>query len=213
VPRAIYYAGSEERNAVAENAPPGWYQAETDPQGTERYWDGSRWSADTRAAVAPPPVVTGGTGERMTPHGREIASAGSRIGARLIDVIIVGVISAAFVARYVTFDNGQIIYENAFGQWIAAAVGAAYEILFTALKSATPGKMLLGLEIVRKQDGATPLGFPTAALRWVPNVASYIGSGLGFLVYAASLILLFTDRMRRTVFDFVGQTYVVRKVR
>jgi uncharacterized RDD family membrane protein YckC len=205
-------AANVERKQVAENAPPGWYQAETDPPGTERYWDGNQWSADTRAAIAPPPMAAA-LGDRATPHGREIASAGSRIGARLLDSVIVAVLSAPIVVSNASFDGGQIVYDNALVPWVAAAIGALYEILFTALRSATPGKMLLGIEIVRKDDGKTPLGWATAALRWSPNLLGYLYSGLGTLVFLASLVLVFADRMRRTVFDFVGQTYVVRKGR
>jgi hypothetical protein len=56
--------GNDERTRVTQSAPPGWYQAVTDPPGTERYWDGSQWSGDTRPGVSPPPTqpahVTGG---------------------------------------------------------------------------------------------------------------------------------------------------------
>ena len=197
---------------MTENAPPGWYHAETDPPGTERYWDGSQWSADTRSAAAPPPTGMA-AGDRVTPHGREIAGAGARIGARLLDSLIIAIVSAPIIVSGASFEGGQIVYDNAAIPWVAAAIGALYEILFTALRSATPGKMILGIEIVRKDDGATPLGYPTAALRWAPNLLGYVYSSLGTLVFLASLVLLFADRMRRTVFDFVGQTYVVRKVR
>lgn len=41
-------------------APAGWYHAQGDPEGTERYWDGSGWGGETRqapqTAVPPPPV-------------------------------------------------------------------------------------------------------------------------------------------------------------
>lgn len=198
---------------MAENAPPGWYQAETDPPGTERYWDGDRWSEETRAALAPPPtaVPSAVPGGRVTPHGREVASAWSRIGARLIDIVIIGLISLPLVD--VTFENGQVAYADTSDAILAVLLGAAYEILFTALRSATPGKMAVGIEIVRKQDGGSPLGFGPAAMRWVPNLVNAISTGLGSLVFLASLVLLFADRYRRTVFDFVGQTYVVRKSR
>jgi len=197
---------------VAENAPPGWYQAETDPAGTERYWDGSSWSVDTRDAAAPP-TTSIAAGGRVTPHGRPLASPASRIGARLIDLLIVAIVSAPFVWSNASFEAGEILYDNAAVPWIAAAIGAVYEVMFTALRSATPGKMLLRIEIVRQADGKTPLGFGVAAMRWLPNVLGYVfvDSGIGSLVFIASLILLFADRMRRTVFDFVGQTYVVRR--
>ena len=197
---------------MAENAPPGWYQAETDPPGTERYWDGTQWSADTRAVASPPPMAAV-SGDRITPHGRPIAGAGARIGARILDSIFLGIISAPIVASNASFEGGQLVYDSSAIPWLVAALGAAYEILFTALRSATPGKMILGIEIVRKEDGRTPLGFATAGLRWVPNLVSYVLPNLGILLTLASLILLFTDRLRRSVFDFVGQTYVVMKNR
>lgn len=202
-----------ERTQLPENAPPGWYQAETDPPGTERYWDGSGWSDETRSALAPPPVQSAPVpgGGRVTPHGREVASPWARIGARLIDVIIVSVIASIFVDVNVSGD--QIGYVETGDAILATVLGAAYEILFTALRSATPGKMLLGLEIVRKTDGGSPIGFAPAGMRWLPNIASSLAPNLGLLVFVASLVLLFADKYRRTVFDFVGQTYVVRKPR
>ena len=42
------------------HAPAGWYQAQGDPPGTERYWDGTSWGTETREApraAAPPPPV------------------------------------------------------------------------------------------------------------------------------------------------------------
>jgi len=202
-----------ERTQLAENAPPGWYQAETDPPGTERYWDGAGWSDETRSALAPPPMQSAqapGSG-RMTPHGREVASPWARIGARLIDVIILGLISSVFVD--VNLSGSELGYVETSDAILAVAIGAAYEILFTALRSATPGKMLLGLEIVRKTDGGSPLGFAPAGMRWLPNVVNTLNANLGLLVFVASLVMLFVDKYRRTVFDFVGQTYVVRKPR
>ncbi|NND03801.1 MAG: hypothetical protein HKN91_13545 [Acidimicrobiia bacterium] len=50
-------------------------------------------------------------------------------------------------------------------------------------------------------------------MRWLPNIVSSLSANLGLLVFLASLVLLFADKYRRTVFDFVGQTYVVRKPR
>ncbi len=36
-----------------QTAAPGWYHAEGDPAGTQRYWDGAQWSAEP---VPPPPT-------------------------------------------------------------------------------------------------------------------------------------------------------------
>ncbi|MCP3975503.1 MAG: RDD family protein [bacterium] len=206
---------------MPENAPPGWYQAETDAPGTERYWTGTEWSADTRSAMAPPPQASAGApGDRMTPHGRTLASPWARIGARLLDGIIVGIVTAPLVFSEVDFGATS----NAFGTGsfsstkliIAALIGIAYEVGMTALKGATLGKMAVGVEIVRQSDGQTPLGFGTAAQRWLPNAVGLLPgalSGLSGLIGLASLIMVFADDMRRSVYDFVGQTYVVQKVR
>ena len=202
-----------ERNHLAENAPPGWYQAETDPPGTERYWDGSTWSEETRAALGPPPSAVpsapAAAGVRYAPNGRELASVGRRIGARLIDALIVGLIS--FVLVDIDVSGGQTGYVETSDAILALVLGAAYEILFTAFRSATPGKMALSIEIIRKSDGGSPLGFAPAGMRWLPNLVNVFSAALSGLIAIASLVLLFADKYRRTVFDFVGQTYVVRK--
>lgn len=50
--------------------PAGWYHAEGDPQGTQRYWDGSQWVGEPQAVASTPPPPPGagygaaaGTGE------------------------------------------------------------------------------------------------------------------------------------------------------
>ena len=199
---------------MTENAPPGWYQSETDPPGTERYWDGSQWSAETRAVMAPPPAAAGA---RMTPHDRELASPGARVGARLIDSFLLAAIFVPLLLRDLDLDGAAFGATALPGSRVllGAVIGAAYEIGFTALKSATPGKMVVGLEIVRKADGQAPVGFTTAGLRWLPFGIGYVPavSNLSSLVVLASLVMVFVDDFRRSVYDLVGQTYVVRKPR
>jgi len=39
---------------MAESAPPGWYSADGDAPGVERFWDGSVWTDTTRQAAPPP---------------------------------------------------------------------------------------------------------------------------------------------------------------
>lgn len=52
---------------MSDAATPGWYHAEGDPPGTERYWDGAMWTDGPRpvggfpaAPPTPPPMATGG---------------------------------------------------------------------------------------------------------------------------------------------------------
>jgi len=97
----------------------------------------------------------------------------------------------------------------------AGFISAIYEVAFTVWKSATPGKMAVGIEIVRQDDGRSPLPIDTAVMRWLPFAVGNIPgiSGFGALIFLASLILIFVDQHRRSVSDFVGRTYVVRKPR
>jgi uncharacterized RDD family membrane protein YckC len=70
--------------------PPGWYYAQGDPQGTQRYWDGSQWVGGPHAAAGT--VAPGGYGaaQAMAGSGRP-AEYGSRVIAYLIDAgILVG---------------------------------------------------------------------------------------------------------------------------
>lgn len=155
----------------------------------------------------------------MTPEGRELASPGSRVGARLIDFIVLAVIVAPFVLRGIDFDAGSFGSSAvSSGRLLAGGlIAAAYEIGLTGLKSATLGKMAVGIEVVRSVDEHAPIGFSAAAMRWLPFVIGYIPisilSNLSTLVFLASLILVFVDDFRRSVYDFAGQTYVVRKPR
>jgi uncharacterized RDD family membrane protein YckC len=214
---------------MAENAPPGWYQSDIDPPGTERYWDGTQWSPETREVMAPPPTATGdprtatgdprtaAVGARITPHGRELASPGTRVGARLIDSIVFTVVFGALVLPDIDFD-AETLTTPSFSSTrlvLGAVFLFAYEVGLTALKSATLGKMAVGIEVVRKADGQAPVGFGTAAMRFLPFLVGYIPliSNLSGLVLLASLILIFVDEFRRSVYDFAGQTYVVRKPR
>lgn len=49
---------------------PGWYQAEGDPPGTQRYWDGSAWQGGPQ-----PSVGAGGSGfDQITPQYDGVAS-------------------------------------------------------------------------------------------------------------------------------------------
>ena len=60
--------------------PPGWYHAEGDPIGTQRWWDGTQWIGAPQHN-APTQGVPGGP-----------ASPWKRMGGRIIDAIIGGLL-------------------------------------------------------------------------------------------------------------------------
>lgn len=84
-----------------------------------------------------------------------------------------------------------------------AMMSAAYLVVFWALRGATPGKSLLGLEI-RTEQGQSPLGLPTAMMRLLGYVVSGSLFGLGYLWIA------FSDD-KRGWHDRIAKTVVVRQ--
>jgi uncharacterized RDD family membrane protein YckC len=96
------------------------------------------------------------------------AGLGWRIGARVCDVIILGWIITVVMVEIEghlfrndlrTFNlNGFLV--------IAIALSAALEVVPMAARGVTPGKAMLGLEVVSARDGG-PVGVAPAILRWV----------------------------------------------
>lgn len=205
---------------------PGWYNAEGDPPGTTRYWDGERWVGDPVHTPAATPAA-GGLGRLA------LASPGSRIGARVIDVIvsiivfavlliptIIGFVddldalgpnpSDAQVERLIT----DAFQDNLTVLFIIGGVGLLWDFLWVGLFGGTPGKLMLGLRVARPDNGAYPPGWGKAALRALNRLIGFV-PGLGglivLLIGLVSLIMLFTDDQHRTVMDRVASTVVIKK--
>lgn len=183
---------------------PGWYYAQGDPPGTHRYWDGAQWVGGPQpvAAAGAPGYMPGGMpapayGGR--PPGMPLAEPGTRILARLIDVVIL-FIAALIIAVIVGVEGNQ------FGlQLLFAGAALLYEGGFTALKGATPGKMIMGIGVITTA-GTFPPGWGPALIRWVVTAIPCIG----FIVFIVSLVFLFTDASHRTVGDKAANTLVVK---
>lgn len=195
------------------NTPPGWYPAPGDPPGTHRYWNGAEWTTGPQPMqqAAMPPMM-GGQG---TVHGRMLATPGQRIGARLIDAVIVsGVLGALVVALFVSDDDfNQFTGFNLGYTLVGLLLSLAYEVGFVIWKGGTPGKLVLGLRIIHQEDGRTPPDQQHALMRWVPSLVGYLpilGGLISLGIFILSLVWLFNDPNRQTVYDKVGKTYVVK---
>ena len=158
--------------------------------------DDSGWSSEP---PPPPPDRSGhgaapaagyanlGTGETV-----ELATPGLRLGARLIDIVIVIVLTVV-----VGFIDPLLL---------PILVGAAYETCFVALKGQTPGKMAVSIKVVRADSGTLP-GWGPAAGRWIIPAIGYTLLILpGLLVHAS---LLWDDR-RQGWHDKAVKTLVVK---
>jgi len=76
-----------------------------------------------------------------------------------------------------------------------------YFTLFLGLRGQTPGKMLLGLKVIRTTG--EEVGYGRALVRWVGQCLGLLPLGLGFLMIAFS-------RQKQALHDKLAGTYVVR---
>jgi uncharacterized RDD family membrane protein YckC len=134
------------------------------------------------------------------PPQSDLASVWLRIGARLVDVILVGFLAGftlGFLSAFVPIPEGA-----AFNLVLLMTV-ALYETLLLASWGRTLGKMLFGLRVVRIDR--TPLGLRDALVR------SAIIDALGVipLGWAIAAIVLERDRLRQGWHDKAAGTVVV----
>lgn len=143
-----------------------------------------------------------------------------RTGAYLIDLIILGVaqgaVQMAFVPRMLrpltevqpnstpeeAFSAiGSMLGLVAVSTLISVVISSLYEGLFVAHFAATPGKMALGLKVVRP-DGR-PVGVGRAFGRYFAKMLSAIMLWIGFIMVAF-------DSDKRGLHDMICDTRVVR---
>ncbi|AJE40899.1 RDD family protein [Streptomyces nodosus] len=135
----------------------------------------------------PPPYYGGdpyGGGGPYGPYGGgdplagmpPLADSGKRVLARIIDMILVGLVvwllSWAFHTTEYNVDTNQIDYGKSLGQSVIAAVlYTAYDTFMTARNGQTVGKKLLNLRVANLADGSTP-SVATSLIRalvlWLP---------------------------------------------
>ncbi len=198
----------------SQTQPAGWYHAQGDPPGTQRYWDGTQWQGDAE----PLP------GEVEPVGGLNLAEPVNRIGARVIDGIV-WIVLLLVVAYLVTGTSGiglraeGVSYgAHLIATVIGTALVAAYEVLMVLTRQATLGKVALGLKVAR-QDGSAP-GRNEALLRVVPfalpQLLAALAGGMGWLfvvlsvlIGVGSVVLLFIDPRRQAVWDKLARTVVV----
>jgi uncharacterized RDD family membrane protein YckC len=158
----------------------------------------------------------------------EIADLGLRLGARVLDWLIVSIpavilLSVIFLPL-LTSDpsvsvrsNGTIAHSAGSGFVLRYLISAivlvaalgAYDILMISKQGATYGKQIVGLRVVGENGG--PVSTVAAAKRWavfgVPCIVPYLGF-IWFLV--VSLSPLFGGRRRQGLPDKAARTMVVR---
>ena len=145
---------------TASTMPPGWYHAQGDPPGTQRYWDGLQWQG--------PPQGTSGshTGTGPGPSGLQPTTYGRRAGAYLIDgaLYVVGFFVLG-VALQLTAADGADWPVSA--SLVATLVAALWNNGFRqGQQGQSLGKQAVGIGLVSNRTGRPP-GGATGVLRTV----------------------------------------------
>jgi len=117
----------------------------------------------------------GGTGDPLAGM-PPLAESGKRVLARILDMIIVGVVvwllSWAFGFSQYTLDTDKIKFADSFGREVVGAVlYIAYDTLMISKSGQTLGKQLLNLRVANLDNGATPsvqTALMRAAVLWIP---------------------------------------------
>ena len=127
-----------------------------------------------------------------------------RVVANFIDSVILG--SVVFLTAWLFGPNLFSTFQQSIGAalcLIVIASSVAYQSVFVATSGATPGKLALGLRVIRS-DG-TPLSFGRS-----------VGRAVAFLVdvmvpFSLGFIIAGFDTEKRTLHDYMAGTRVIYK--
>jgi uncharacterized RDD family membrane protein YckC len=134
-----------------------------------------------------------------------------RVGARLIDGFLLGIVQASLALAVFGAFGAQfrpnLIASAPLGlrvsfQILSYAIGFLYEVFFLHYRGATLGKMALGLQVVRSNG---------ESLGWGVCIARYFMNFVSGLILLIGYIMAGFDSEKRALHDRVCDTRVVYK--
>ena len=137
-----------------------------------------------------------------------------RLIAFIIDGIIVDVVAVVILGffgfyLFLTADTGLVSVpftpKHGIGVAVAALWWMVYYLFFWSNTGQTPGKMIIGIEVISADDGGR-IGVPKAIVRLFGYFIDFVVLGLGFL-------WIIWDRDKQGWHDKFARTYVVKKDR
>lgn len=132
------------------------------------------------------------------------AGVGLRFVAAIVDILILTVIAYIVAAGFGTTDssgfelNGAAFFLNTLFQ-------LAYFIGFEGIKGATPGKMVVGLKVI-KTDG----GRCDARAALIRTLLRIVDGFPYFVPYLLGMVLIWTSKQKQRLGDRVAGTMVIR---
>ncbi len=141
----------------------------------------------------------------------DVHVTGRRIIAIIVDGIIIGLPTGLIAAMLgvVSSGAGEVSASlegvaGLFAALISVALYLGYYVLMEGYLGQTLGKMLLGIKVVREDDGGVP-GVKAAAIRTVLRIVDGIGS------YLVGFIAVLASAKNQRLGDMAAHTLVVRK--
>jgi uncharacterized RDD family membrane protein YckC len=182
---------------------------------------------------APPPPPPPPLGEHgidagpTSPRGDPLAAPASRVAARVLDGLILSLIT--FPIAYAVVGDDDAAGFGGFGSdadfvelyllaVLGVAIGFVYDAVMTKLYGGSPMKLVFGMRVVRADNGG-PAEWSHAIVRWsIPGAFALIPIPIArglltVVVVAVSLAYIFTKPLRQAVWDQVAKTLVVKPVR
>lgn len=208
----------QQRESVPYSAQAGGQQQWQGQQGAPAWQEQGQWQAKPRPT---------------TPDGQPLAGWWHRVGARLIDGVVIaivgGFIASLVVPGFITdLLEWSMEVDDAFAippadlaaaqvQWTftVGLVGLVYEIVLVRLLGGTLGKLATGLRI-RLRDTPGRIGWGASVLRALVyqgvGLVSQLNAGLSFLGFFPLLDVLWPlwDSRKQAIHDKVARTNVVR---
>jgi uncharacterized RDD family membrane protein YckC len=137
----------------------------------------------------------------------ELAGAGVRLGAHIIDTILSTIVLIVFiVAIYLSVDNER--GPGAAIAWLFSLAGAGVliwlNVLYVIQNGQSIAKKWLGIKVVRSDGSPASLG----RIFWLRNVVNNLISGVFGLYFIIDSLLIFSDS-RQCVHDKIADTIVV----
>lgn len=128
----------------------------------------------------------------------------ARVGASLIDTIIIMVVSAPLLVVVYGWDyfNSQQFLHGGWDFFVSYVFPAILVILFWAYRAATPGKMAVSAKIVDAKTGGQP-----SMKQWIIR---YIGYFVSTMVLLLGFIWVAFDKRKQGWHDKMAGTVVVK---
>lgn len=215
------------------------------PQG-QRYWDGTQWTEHVTPGPFQGYGGQPGapSHQKTTPDGQRLAGWWHRVGAALLDIAIQTPLMA-LVAAPVIWWQWDAIMDHVRASVEASAAGAApppdpelftawsapmllltflmlltsvaYTIGFWRWKQATPGKLIVGLRL-RRRDDPGPLPWSTMAIRFAAVNVLVLAGDNDLVYWTLALLLLVNylwplwDDKNQALHDKLARTNVVLRL-